>query len=424
MRVSPPKLALFFLVIFVLSSFIPTVYNRATRVDRFSLSGDFSPQLKSFIIWENGPDEMLFKTQKGELLDKEQAHKNMPFIFSSNVNKWGGFPLHVENQTFSYEEAKRNSQRMQVSPRYVFSKPMPLQILFENTPFGTQFPLPKDVVIFKEKGLEFTTMSDGVVDETKSLKFTKALNDAGLTFPIAYVATNPTPLKSFDEGMMLMDAEHKLFQLKMLNNEPFVRDMKINLPEKPLYMTLEENSRKLYYGLIATSSNVYLYTYNHELIALPLKEYKPKKHAVVIRMSPLYQSIIQTDISDKNVPVEYIATDTAFKPFAFYQQRFPESIVETLALNEKGLSFLTPLRLKQFSNTEGGIVFDMSLAEDKLFMGLGILLALFIYIGYSRFKHKALNALSMLLIALFGLPALIAILVFGDVSRYARKREN
>lgn len=151
---------------------------------------------------------------------------------------------------------------------------------------------------------------------------------------------------------------------------------------------------------------------------------RPKKHAVVIRMSPLYQSIIQTDISDKNVPVEYIATDTAFKPFAFYQQRFPESIVETLALNEKGLSFLTPLRLKQFSNTEGGIVFDMSLAENKLFMGLGILLALLVYVGYSRLKHKALNALSMLLIALFGLPALIAILVFGDVSRYARKREN
>ena len=348
----------------------------------------------------------------------------MPFIFSSNVNKWGGFPLHVENQTFSYEEAKRNSQRMQLSPRYVFSKPMPLQILFENTPFGTQFPLPKDVVIFKEKGLEFITMSDGAVDKAKSLKFTKALSDAGLTFPIAYIATNPTPLKSFDEGMMLIDAKNTLFQLKMLNNEPFVRDMKINLPEKPLYMTLEENPRKLYYGVIATSSSVYLYTYKHELIELPLKGYQPKKHAVVIRMSPLFQSLIKTDISDKNVPVEYIATDTAFKPFAFYQQRFPESIVETLALNEKGLSFLTPLRLKQFSNTEGGIVFDMSLAEDKLFMILGMLFALLVYVGYTRLRDKPFNMLSACFIALFGLPALIAIVVFGDVSRYARGRKN
>ncbi|MBN1840206.1 MAG: DUF4857 domain-containing protein [Campylobacterales bacterium] len=419
MRVSLPKLAVFFLVIVVLAWFIPNVYNRATRVDRFSLSGDFSPLLKSFIIWENGPDEMLFKTEKGERIDKAEAHKNMPFIFSSNVNKWGGFPLHVENQTFSYEEAKRNSQRMQLSPRYVFSKPLPLQILFENTPFGTQFPVPKDVVIFKEKGLEFITMSDGVVDEAKSLKFTKALKDAGLVFPIVSVATNPTPLKSFDEGMMLVDANNALFHLKMLKNEPLVRTMQISLPEKPLYMTLEENPRKLYYGLIVTASKVYLYTYKQELIALPLFQFDPHKHAVVIRMSPLYQSIIQTDISDKNVPVKYVATNTHFEPLHVNEQSFPKNIVETLALNEKGLSFLTPLRLKQFSSFESGIVFDMRMAEDKLFMVIGMLFALLGYLCYTRLMYKVFNALSALLIALFGLPALVAIVLFGDVSKYA-----
>lgn len=424
MRVSIPKIAVFLVCVMALYWFIPHFYNRATRMDKFSLSGVFSPISQSFIVWESTPDEMVYKDEKGTLLDKVEAQKMMPFIFSGNVNKWGGFPLHVEGKTFSYEEAKKNTQSMRVAPRYVFSELLPIHILFETAPVGTQFPVPKDVTLFQEDRLEFVTMNDGVIDTLKSEAFTASLKNAGFVFPVKRVATNPSPLKSFDEGMMLIDAQNKLFHLKMLKDKPFVHNMRQTILENPLYMTLEENPRKQYYGLIATDKSVYLYTYANELILLPLETYDPAKHSLMIRMSPLYQTIIQADITDKTQPLSYIATDTDFKTLHVKKQTFPQTITEQFEAIENGLSFLTPFTLTQFSSSKGGIVFDFSFADNKLFAALGSLFALILYVVYIRLRHLKLNALSLLLIALSGIPALLALIMFGDVTAYHIRRER
>ncbi len=424
MRVGIPKIAVFLVCVLALYWFIPNVYNRATRMDKFSLSGVFSPIYKSFIVWESTPDEMVYKDEQGTLLDKVEAQTKMPFIFSGNVNKWGGFPLNIDAQTFSYEEAKKNTQSMRISPRYVFSEVLAMNVLFETAPVGTQFPVPKDVVLFKENRLEFITMNDGIIDTEKSEAFSASLKNAGLVFPIKRVATNPSPLKSFDEGMMLIDAQNNLFHLKMLKDKPFVHNMHLTIPETPLYMTLEENPRKRYYGLIVTDRSVYLYTYANELVKLPLNAFDPTKHALMIRMSPLYQTIIQSDVTDKTQPLSYIATDIAFQPLHVKEQVSPQTLTQQFERLEKGLSFLTPFTLRQFSSSKGGIVFDFKGADNMLFAVMGIVFALVVYIGYVRLRHLKLNVLSLCLIVFSGIPALIALIIFGDVGTYQSKREQ
>jgi len=223
---------------------------------------------------------------------------------------------------------------------------------------------------------------------------------------------------------MLIDAQNNLFHLKMLKDKPFVQNMHLTIPETPLYMTLEENPRKRYYGLIVTDRSVYLYTYANELVKLPLNAFNPTKHALMIRMSPLYQTIIQSDVTDKTQPLSYIATDIAFQPLHVKEQAFPQTLTEQFQRLEKGLSFLTPFTLRQFSSSKGGIVFDFKGADNTLFALLGIVFALVVYIGYIRLRHLKLNVFSLCLIVCSGIPALIALMVFGDVGTYQSRRER
>ncbi|MFV0480897.1 MAG: DUF4857 domain-containing protein [Campylobacteraceae bacterium] len=417
MRLNIPRIAAFFVCVIALFWFIPNFYGKATRVDRFSLSGMFSPTLKEFIIWEIGADKMVYKNEKGEVLNTVEAQKNMPFLFSSSVSKWGGFPLTIDNQTFTYDDARKNTQAMRLSPRYVFSEPLPIHMLLESSPKGASLEASNDVVVFKQDRLDFIYTANGTKNIEKSKQFTKSLLNAGLVFPIKFIATNPSTLKSFDEGMLFIDSKNKVYHLKMIKGEPSVRDTEVNIPDTPLYISLSENERKLYYGLIATNKDVYMYTYEDKLLRLPLDNFNPKDNSLALRFTPLYQTIIKNDLTKRDAPIEYTATDLDFNSLHVNNQTFPENILDKFSLNDKGLSILTPFVIKQYTYDTVQTVFDIKLSPSLLFVFLGILFAEILYFAHIFFWKIKLDKTAPILILFSGIPGLIAILLFGPISK-------
>ena len=105
---------------------------------------------------------------------------------------------------------------------------------------------PNHLKALRENGIEFIDMASNRIDSAKSARFTATMLRKGVRFPVREIAGNPTARKEYDEGYVLLDADGRLFHLKMVQGRPYVRA--VELPEgvrlRHLFIT-EFRSRRM-----------------------------------------------------------------------------------------------------------------------------------------------------------------------------------
>ena len=418
MRLHLPRCAAALVCILALFWFIPDIYSRATRPDKFSLGGSFSPTLKQFMIMEIGADRINFRDEQGNVYANKEAQRNLPFLYTYNMRKWGGFPLTLDGRTFTFDEVHSNNQHINLQPRAVLAPKLPLHILFESSPEGALLELPSDMLRLESQGFSFIRCADGTIDAEKSSTFTEAALQAGLTFPVLAAGGNPSPLKSFDEGLLLVDANNKLFQLKMVQGKPLCRDTGSIIPDEPIHVGIEESERREFFGPIVTRNAVYLAMYDGRLQALPLEEFSADRTTLSIRFGLLYHSVLKRSMNERGrvSRYEYLAVDEAYNPVHVHSEVLPEAIRTREELVDKGRSFLTPFSLHQYMPYSPSVKFLLQPATDTLFACLGIATMLLIQLALCRHR-KTWDIWSFLLIAVTGLPGFIAVRLFGPIGR-------
>ncbi|MDR1975367.1 MAG: DUF4857 domain-containing protein [Campylobacteraceae bacterium] len=417
LKIDISKIACFLLCVISLLWFVPNFYNKAVKLDRFQLSGFFSPISKEFIILEIGTEKMAFKDETGELLSTVAAHKMLPFMFSGNVEKWGGFPIQTDKGEITYELAANSVQSVSVTPQDVLAQNLPFHLLYESAPVGTTLETPPDVLLIKSDRVLFIDCVDGAVNREKSEKFTQALKETGVLFPIQTAASNPSNLKPFDEGMFLADSANRLFQLKIVEGEPYVRDTGTVMQERVLYINVDEKLKRIFYGAVVTENGVYLNMYDGTMQKLPLVSYDPKTDAVTARFTPFYKSVVKKDLSDKNAPIELIAADESFQTVRTHEQNIPDTIIKKREYVSYGLSFLSPFSLTQFSYFSNEVLLQITPAPNLIFAGLGILFALILYVGI---RGKKIEVFAIFAICFTGILGLLAYMAFGQVGKRGR----
>jgi hypothetical protein len=290
---------------------------------------------------------------------------------------------------------------------------LPIHAILESEPEGASFEMPNDIIVFKKDKLDFVKTGSGEVDIAKSELFTSALKDNGFVFPVKLFAGNPTTMKNVDEGLLLIDDKNTLFQLKMIKALPSVKNTNITIQGNPLYLTLHESERKKYLGLVVTDKEVYINTYENTLIKLPIEDYNPNNHLMILRLTPLYQTIVKSDLSSKELPIEYTATDMNFNALHTNNQTYPKYVIEQENTRDAWLSFLTPYTIKQFRHDSNDILFDTKISPNILFVLLGILLAEILYFAITKYKKEKFDFLVAVLLFFTGLPGLISSYIFG-----------
>ena len=414
--VRPTRFASVCLCVVALIWFVPYIYAKAGRGERFQQSGLFSPIQKQFIIWESGPDSVSYKSEAGLEYPLRKAHSLLPFMFAGNVNKWGGFPLTIDGRTFSYDEAQLARRSSRISG-FTVNAPLPvLHVLLESDPEGAHLDLPPDVLAVLDGGLRFINAADGAVNEEKSKIFNKAAKDAGVVFPLTSFASNPSPLKEFDEGAFLIDGAGKLFQLKMVKGAPLCRDTGLIVPGTPRYLEVAEHTAREYYGLVATQDALYLNMYGDKLQKLPLPSYNADVNSVSLAVDPLYRSItVQNVVERPAAPARFLATDVSYNTVHTFERPMPEEIVTRQRLLDMGLSLLTPWRLQQYEGGTGKLGFYLSPTPSMVCLFGGILLALLGRWISQRRAGRAIHPAEVMLIAFTGLPGLAALIFFGPL---------
>jgi hypothetical protein len=97
------------------------------------------------------------------------------------------------------------------------------------------------------------------------------------------IAGNPTVKKDYDEGYVLLDANHHLFHLKQVKGRPYVRA--VTLPEgltlKHLYIT-EFRSRKTLALMTDVNNKLYVLGKSYDVVKTGVPSFNPETQVLTI----------------------------------------------------------------------------------------------------------------------------------------------
>lgn len=422
MSLSIPRLCAVLMATIALSWFLPNIFVRATRSEAYHMSGMFSPIKEEFVIWHSGADSLRFTAEDGAPLTTRAGRSQMPFTFSHDAAKWGLFPITINGETISYEEAKTMTRLQRLRPRLWTGEIIPLYTLFESRPETAELSLPPDVFRLTNTGIVFINCHDGSINEDKSGLFTRALYDAGVTFPIRAIGGNPNHLKTFDEGYFFTDADGLLYQLTMVAGQPRCRQTGIMVPGEIRHIAIEEHQSRVSYGLIVTDEGVFSIGYDDTLRQLPLRNYSATSHSISLMQMPHYYSITQQELRPEvSAPIHLIATDSDFEPVRTHDIALPEEIQQQRDTQNALASMLFPLTIRQFTPLWNGPLFLVQPAKDlkphAFYAALGGVASLLLLLGIQRYTRRQGSLLEALLVFCTGIPGLLATLAFGPVKK-------
>lgn len=425
MRIYWLRLAPVFLGIFVLAWFVPQVYLRATRADYLQVSGVYSPVKKDFIIFETGASVFQFKDEEGNRISQRDGRMALPYMFSRDVEKWGGFPMKINGRTITFKDAQEGV-RLRATPREVMRPQSRVLVLMESAPDTSSFSLPPDIMLLDDTRLRFVNCADGKENTDKGSAFTAAMLAAGVQFPLQAAGSNPDPYKSLDEGMFFVDARGMLFQLLMVHGQPQCHSSGHTIPGRTLNVDVRENKYSDLLGTIATETGLYLNKRGQAPVHLPL-QYQPMVQNVSIWATPLDATFnVSTLGSRLSQDALAIAADGNLNIIRNLLLAPPAPVVARQMSQQRWLSFLCPLTVVQYEPHVAGASLKIAMPEYPLWAAAGSLLSTIMLLMLRKRRENGhmergtlLRACApeMVLTLGFGLPALLALLAAGPLAR-------
>ncbi|MCK4529748.1 MAG: DUF4857 domain-containing protein [Candidatus Marinimicrobia bacterium] len=266
-----------------LPDFFSMLFDKKVSTPRLN----YSAVINEFVYTQyHGMGKTERKDIQGNSYSEREYYKLLPFKYYANLDKWGQLPDEINGFKLNSKSIRRNSQVFRIQSKHINPPLVPLNIMFEAEGDYAQLMLPDDVFRLGNT-IEFLDPVSNSVLEEKSHKFQEAMDAAGFTFPAKIVAANQTNRKPFDEGYFIKDAVNKVFQLKMIKDEPVCVETGIdpNLGIRQIFIS--ENMRKEFYGYLLTDNNeVYLITYDdYKLQQIPTVPDDPKYSYVANEMT-------------------------------------------------------------------------------------------------------------------------------------------
>lgn len=400
-----------------LSWFLPDLYRRATQPERVRVNAYYSAPAGQFLIRTDGFDKSTFSDEAGQPHSQEHHRHALPFLYYNDLAKHGQFPPQVGGVPVTVEAARRDMQVLQLNPRDWNAPRINLHTLFESAPWGSRLALPDDMFRVDPDGLTFIRAADGTVDGEKSARFTRALHDSGVRWPLKGLGGNPSALKEFDEGYLLVDAAARVFQLKMVRGQPVCRDTGLTVPGKVRAVVVDEHVRREILGVVVTDGDVHLVTYGDTLVRLPLDGFDADGSMAVLRSDPLNRTVAVADVRDRlRNPLRLVATTADYQPLRRFDLPLPQAFRDRMAVARLGASALFPFSIIQAAPEDGRVLLRIEPAANVPVAAGGCLAAAVILWLWRRRRGQRVAPVELGVTLLGGLPALVAVLLFGPLA--------
>ncbi|MFC7335120.1 DUF4857 domain-containing protein [Rhodocista pekingensis] len=415
---SVSRLATLFVAVLALCWFLPDLYDRAALPEPVRTSGYYSADAGAFLVRVDGRDDTRFLDEQGNPVAEEAFRRGLPFLYFADLEKHGEFPATVAGVPVTVEEARRQLQMLRLAPRDWNSGGLNLHTLIESAPWGARLSLPDHMFRVRPAGLEFLRVADGRVDRDLSDRFTAAMTEAGVVWPLVAIGGNPSTRKEFDEGYLLVDSANRLFQLKLVKGEPECRATGLTVPGRVRAATVSEHQRREFIGAVVSDEAVHLVTYDDRLVPLPAAGFDADTVSVSLRTDPLNRTVLSTDLSGStDTPYHLTATDREYRPVHSFDLPLPADYLASLERRSMVASALFPLTVSQSSATDDLLHLHLAPAEHPGLAAAGGLLCCALLWLWRRRTRAPLHPVELVTTLLTGVAGLLALLLLGPLTR-------
>ncbi len=243
---------------------------------------------------------MTYRDASGRTYTQAEFDSILPMFYARQLMADERFPDTLNGVHITPRMVQTENFTFRTDPASVNTPVIGLYPLFETMSGRVELEQPEDVFRITDRGMEFMVMQTNRVDEEKSRLFTEAMQKKGFRFPALDIAGNPTVKKEYDEGYLLLDAEHRLYHLKQTKGRPFVRA--VELPEglrlEKLYIT-EFGNRKTLGFLIDSHHALYvLRSRTYEIVKTGIDSFNPRIDQLTI-MGNMFDWTIRVTSADR-----------------------------------------------------------------------------------------------------------------------------
>ena len=402
------RLILIVTTIIVLAVYLPYFLWLGFSKMSFRPRIEYSPVNETFIIrsLEGNTD------REGKRYSPEELANALPFSKYQELAVNNALPDSVKNFRWDTEAVKFNNDYKIFSPYYYNMKDLGLYPLFETNIVGSVIK-PDEFFRINDR-IEFVDARTNELNENLSQEYSQTMKEQGFEFPGKKVFGTTSSMKRYDEGYFVVDVRGKVFHIKKQNGEftCVFTNITNGLDIKMMHILTSRN-RKLH-ALVSTCGNelFVLTTNNYGYIKLPLS-YNPDFQKLAFRSSVLNY---QFSVEDKN-KTDFLVTDTDFLPVDSYcyvsekEKSFihasliPALFPFTLNIQDRNSRFLNPSAELQKTG----------------WIGNSICLIIFLLWVFIRRKKLSNNVTDIILVALFGVYALIAVFIFPNFKNLSFK---
>ena len=228
---------------------IPSLVKKAThKQDRYPFVY-YSSLLKEFCFTEFDGRKDNLHDASGNVYTREQFDSVMPLLNFRQLLSNGIMPDSIDGIALDPRILRTKQVIYNYRPRDIKTPEIGLYIMYEALSKRVSIESPGDLFRLKDK-IEFIDIQTNKVNIEKSKLFQAALEKNKYSFPAQWTSGNLNARKPYDEGYFSLDADGKLFHIKMVNGKPYVRDTKIGEQMDVAYFSILEVVDKRFYGFV------------------------------------------------------------------------------------------------------------------------------------------------------------------------------
>jgi len=402
------RLMMVVVVIFVAAIYLPEFYWKIFDKKIRSPQVYYSAVHKEFFLGKGGGKKYLHYDLKGNNYTRDEFERKLPLLHYRQLVLDGDMPEYIQDWKVDLEQVRKNKFIKRIKPYTLDQPQINLYPLFESQSGRVQLSMPDEMFRITDR-MEFITAATNQINEELTALFTAELTARGFKFPAKLIAGNPNTKKPFDEGYFVVDTANEVFQIKMIQGQPFCRKTGIHSDLDIQSIIIGEMSLREFYGMLITkTSDVHLITYdNYKLVKLPLNAYQLDKTNLMWLGDIFHRTFWQMNEGELAV----IVTDRDYEIVDEYR--------ETWDTREDWFSGKLAKVIFPFSITlsNGSSVYLNTYIEFSGLLALiGILIALSLYATMAFYVKRPLNPIDLLIIVFTGLYGLIAVNIFKAVE--------
>lgn len=242
----------------------------------------YSSVIEDFAVLDNTSGEM-YRDMKGNKYTEHEFDSILPMFYYRQLIADGRFPSQLHGVELNPRLVQTENFMFRHSPDETNKPVIGLYTLIETLSGRVELELPDDVFRITEERIEFIDINSNSINEEKSAKFTKAMLKKDFVFPAKIIAGNPTTHKDYDEGYLLLDSENKLYHLKRVVGQPYVRKVDIIEGVELRHIFLTEFRNHTILGFMTDKDNkMYTLSSTYEFDKLPVESFDPTTQYLTI----------------------------------------------------------------------------------------------------------------------------------------------